>query len=99
MARTARHVTVIRFANGRDLIVQPSPDAVATSVKQSDGGLMRILDLNGNPAWINPRDITSISSHRARKRRTAASQENRTEQLEAELAALGEPSPGRPAAG
>jgi hypothetical protein len=86
MARTAQNVTMIRFANGRDLMVRPSPDEVATAVELNGGGLTRLLDVNGNPAWINPADIVSITSHRRKRRPAAPSNE-----VDAELAALTDP--------
>jgi hypothetical protein len=72
MARTADRVTVIRFANGRELVVQPSPDEVVRAIRNAEGGLTRVLDTNTNAAWINPEDIVTISSHRARRRRIGA---------------------------
>ena len=90
MARTADKLTVIRFASGRELMVQPSPDEVAKAIDDYDGGLTRVLDLRGNAAWINPRDVVTITSHRARKRRQGA-----TDDVDAELAALGGEAPRR----
>lgn len=98
MARTAEKVTVIRFANGRELMVQPSPDEVAAAIEQHEGGLTRLVDFNGNPAWINPADIVTITSHRPRRRRPAAAKEAHEElpqRLTAELAALADAPPSR----
>jgi len=63
---------VIRFANGRELVVQPSPDEVVRAIKNAEGGLTRVLDTNANAAWVNPEDIVTITSHRARRRRIGA---------------------------
>src|SRR5262245_6740883 len=84
MARTAENLTLIRFANGRELMVQPSPDEVVRAIRQHDGGLTRVLDLHGNAAWVNPDDVVTIPSHRRRKRKVDASKE-----IDAELEALG----------
>ncbi len=74
MARTATTVTVIRFANAREVVVRPSPDEVVRTIKSADGVLTRVIDINSNPAWINPDDIVTITSHRARRRRIGAGQ-------------------------
>jgi uncharacterized protein YlzI (FlbEa/FlbD family) len=96
MARTAYNLTVIRFTNGRELGVRPSPDEVVKSIRDHEGGLTRVLDVNGNPAWINPGDVVTITSHRPRKRRAAEKPSQKApEQLDAELAALTDPSPRR----
>jgi len=89
MARTADNLTVIRFANGRELMVQPTPDEVVRAMRQHDGGLTRVLDLAGNAAWINPGDVVTITSHRPRKRG------GRSQQLDDELAALTDVPPSR----
>lgn len=88
MARTANKLTLIRFANGRELVVKPSPDEVAKAIDDYDGGLTRVLDVRGNAAWINPRDVVTITSHRPRKRRQAADDD-----IDAELATLGRAVP------
>jgi uncharacterized protein YlzI (FlbEa/FlbD family) len=96
MARTAYNLTVIRFANGRELGVQPSPDEVVKAIRDHEGGLTRVLDVNGNPAWINPDDVVTITSHRPRRRRPAEKPgEKASEQLDDELAALTTPGPRR----
>ena len=83
MARTAERMTVIRFASGRELMVKPSPDEVAKAIEDYNGGLTRVLDVRGHAAWINPRDVVTITSHRARKRRSP--------ELDEELKALAGP--------
>ena len=75
MARTANKLTVIRFTNGRELLVQPSPDEVVRAIRQHDGGLTRVRDLNGDAAWLNPDDVVTITSHRRRTRRAKVDDE------------------------
>ncbi|MDX6607556.1 MAG: hypothetical protein QOD14_2096 [Solirubrobacterales bacterium] len=79
MARTADKVTVIRFASGRELVVQPSPDEVVRAIRNAEGGLTRLLDTKANAAWINPEDIVTITSHRARRRRIGADKDELSE--------------------
>lgn len=76
MARTADSVTVIRFANGRELVVQPSPDEVVRAIENAGGGLTRVIDTKSNAAWINPEGIVTITSHRARRRRVGADKDD-----------------------
>jgi hypothetical protein len=65
--------TMIRFGDGSQLELKPSPDEIANEIEKAEGRLIRVLDSDHYPVWFNPAYIVSVTSHDIKKRADKAS--------------------------
>jgi len=62
-----KRLTMISFANGKELQVKPSPDEIAAEIEKAEGGLIRVLDSDDYPVWLNPEHIVSVTSRHIKR--------------------------------